>query len=60
MRHHTKTMLGVLCDNAETLGITFKEGHSNRLLFTSLKKKKDFRMNESYEDIDARYHTETP
>lgn len=53
-RCDTKDVMSILYDNAETLGITFERGISDKLRYTSLMKKRD--RGETYEQITERFH----
>lgn len=54
-RCDTKDVMDILLRNAESLGITFKPGVSDRLRYTSLMRKKASDR-ETYEDITRRFH----
>ena len=51
----TKDVIDILLKNAESLGITFQPGVSDRLRYTSLMRKKASER-ETYEDITRRFH----
>lgn len=53
-RCDTKDVMTILFNNADKLGITFKQGVSDKLLYTSLMKGK--RLEADYEKITQRFH----